>query len=119
MNRERLTKPRTGPGFGGHLDRASQARSGPGRRDDRVRRGRHALRPARGRLGPPGCGCSSSAAPSISSRSSWAVAARRRGCRRPLTYFALVLSVLIQSTALGAFVRLLRDQPRASHPRQA
>nr|WSZ94566.1 hypothetical protein OH820_01935 [Streptomyces sp. NBC_00857] len=37
----------------------------------------------------------------------------------PFLYLALVLSVLIQSTALGAFVRLLRNQPRASHPRQA
>ncbi|MFJ1598892.1 SCO4225 family membrane protein [Streptomyces sp. NPDC088261] len=34
-------------------------------------------------------------------------------------YAALILSVLIQSAALGAFVRLLRDRPRPAHPREA
>ncbi|MFF2523115.1 SCO4225 family membrane protein [Streptomyces liangshanensis] len=34
-------------------------------------------------------------------------------------YAALVLSVLVQSAALGAFVRLLRDRPRPAHPREA
>jgi hypothetical protein len=37
----------------------------------------------------------------------------------PFVYSALVLSVLIQSAALGAFVRLLRDRPRPVHPREA
>ncbi|WP_046506556.1 SCO4225 family membrane protein [Streptomyces odonnellii] len=34
-------------------------------------------------------------------------------------YPALVLSVLIQAAALGAFVRLMRGGPRPSHPREA
>ncbi|MFJ2647305.1 SCO4225 family membrane protein [Streptomyces sp. NPDC087420] len=37
----------------------------------------------------------------------------------PFAYAALILSVLIQSAALGAFVRLLRDRPRPVHPREA
>ncbi|MFJ4923233.1 SCO4225 family membrane protein [Streptomyces sp. NPDC088725] len=34
-------------------------------------------------------------------------------------YIGLVLSVLIQSAALGAFVRLLRGGGRPAHPREA
>ncbi|MFF1422397.1 SCO4225 family membrane protein [Streptomyces sp. NPDC058280] len=34
-------------------------------------------------------------------------------------YPALVLSVLLQSAALGGFVRLLRDRPRTAGPREA
>ncbi|MER8000808.1 hypothetical protein [Streptomyces sp. NPDC095613] len=37
----------------------------------------------------------------------------------PFFYSALVLSVLIQAAAIGAFVRLLRHRPRTAHPRQA
>ncbi|MEU3183778.1 hypothetical protein ABZ707_06110 [Streptomyces sp. NPDC006923] len=37
----------------------------------------------------------------------------------PFLGTALVLSVLIQAAALGAFVRLLRDRPSGGHPREA
>lgn len=34
-------------------------------------------------------------------------------------YSALLLSVLIQAAAIGAFVRLLRDRPGSAHPDRA